>query len=114
MENILTANPDVKAVFATSDEMALGASKALENKGNTNIPIIGFDGTPNGLDALKNGKMLANVAQQPYQIGYQAVEAAYKTKQGEKVEKRIDTGVNVVTKENVEEEIEKINGYLGK
>ncbi|MFB5193528.1 sugar ABC transporter substrate-binding protein [Neobacillus sp. KR4-4] len=114
MENILTANPDVKAVFATSDEMALGASKALENKGNTNIPIIGFDGTPNGLDALKNGKMLANVAQQPYQIGYQAVEAAYKTKKGEKVEKRIDTGVNVVTKENVEEEIVKINGYLGK
>jgi ribose transport system substrate-binding protein len=114
MENILTANSDVKAVFATSDEMALGASKALENKKKTEIPILGFDGTPNGLDALKNGKLTAEIAQKPYQIGYSAVEAAYKTKQGKKVEKRIDTGVSVITEKNVKEEIEKINGYLGK
>ncbi|MBZ5751830.1 sugar ABC transporter substrate-binding protein [Metabacillus rhizolycopersici] len=114
MENILTANSDIKAVFATSDEMALGAIQALENKGKTDIPVIGFDGTPNGLDALKNGKMLANIAQKPYEIGYQAVETAYKAKQGEEVEKRIDSGATVITKENVEETIKEINGYLGK
>ncbi|MGN7393301.1 sugar ABC transporter substrate-binding protein [Peribacillus frigoritolerans] len=114
MENILTANPDIKAVFATSDEMALGASKGLENKGKSDIPLIGFDGTPNGLDALNSGKMTANIAQQPYQIGYSAVEAAYKTKKSEEVEKRIDTGALVITEENVKEEIGKINGYLGK
>lgn len=114
MENILTANPDIKAVFATSDEMALGAHKALSNKGKTDIPLLGFDGTPDGLQAVKDGKMIANVAQNPYQIGYQSVQSAYKAKKGEEVEKRIDSGATVITKDNVDEEIEKINGYLGK
>lgn len=113
MENILTANPDVKAVFAASDEMALGAVKALKNEGRTDIPVIGFDGTPNGLAALQKGDMLANVAQNPYMMGYLSVETAYKAKQGEKVEKRIDSGAKVITKENVAEELEKIKTYLG-
>jgi ribose transport system substrate-binding protein len=114
MENILTANPDVKAVFAASDEMALGAVKALKNKVRTDIPVIGFDGTPNGLAALQEGDMLANIAQNPYMMGYLSVETAYKAKQGEKVEKRIDSGAKVITEENVEEEMKKIKEYLGK
>ncbi|WP_078409861.1 sugar ABC transporter substrate-binding protein [Priestia abyssalis] len=113
MEDILTANSDVKAVYATSDEMALGAIKALKNKGHTDIPVIGFDGTPNGLAALQNKEMLANVAQDPYMIGYLGVETAYKAKKGEKVEKRIDSGAKVITEESVAEEIEKIKSYLG-
>ncbi|SKB02607.1 sugar ABC transporter substrate-binding protein [Sporosarcina newyorkensis] len=112
MENILTSNPDIKAVFATSDEMALGTYTTLENKNATGIHLIGFDGTPDGLQAVQEGKMLANVAQNPYQIGYQSVQSAYKAKKGEEVEKRIDSGALVITKENVEEEIKKVNGYL--
>ncbi|MCM3399531.1 sugar ABC transporter substrate-binding protein [Oceanobacillus profundus] len=114
MENILTANPDVKYVFATSDEMALGAITALENNSEIEIPVIGFDGTPDGLNAVKNGIMLANVAQNPYMIGYLSVESAYHTLQGKDVEKRIDSGANVITQDNVDETIEEINGYLGK
>jgi ribose transport system substrate-binding protein len=114
MENILTANPDIKAVYATSDEMALGAAKALANKGKQNIPLIGFDGTPNGLAALQDGDMVANVAQDPYNMGFQAIEAAVKAMKGEKVEKRMDSGAKVITEENVAEAIEKINGNLGK
>ncbi|MFE5430553.1 sugar ABC transporter substrate-binding protein [Peribacillus simplex] len=114
LENILTANPDIKAVYATSDEMALGAAKALANKGKQNIPLIGFDGTPNGLAALQDGDMVANVAQDPYNMGFQAIEAAVKAVKGEKVEKRMDSGAKVITEENVAEAIDKINGNLGK
>ncbi|MGN7393302.1 sugar ABC transporter substrate-binding protein [Peribacillus frigoritolerans] len=114
LENILTANPDIKAVYATSDEMALGAAKALANKGKQNIPLIGFDGTPNGLAALQDGDMVANVAQDPYNMGFQAIEAAVKAVKGEKVEKRMDSGAKVITEENVAEAIKKINGNLGK
>src|SRR5690606_2807128 len=53
MENILTSNPDTKLVFATSDEMALGAYQGLENSNKTDIPLIGFDGTPDGLKAVQ-------------------------------------------------------------
>lgn len=114
MENILTSNPDIKAVFATSDEMALGAYTTLENKKMKDIYLIGFDGTPDGLQAVLEGKMLANIAQNPYQIGYQSVQSAYKAITGEEVEKRIDSDTAVITKDNVEEEIKKVNGYLNK
>jgi ribose transport system substrate-binding protein len=113
MENILTANPDVKAVFAASDEMALGAVKALKNENRTDIPVIGFDGTPNGLETLQKGEMLANVAQNPYMMGYLSVETAYKAKKGEKVKKRINSGAKVITKDNVTEELGQIKKYLG-
>lgn len=114
MENILTSDSNIKAVFATSDEMALGAYQGIENKNRTDLPLIGFDGTPDGLQAVQDGKIIAEIAQDPYQMGYMAIEAAYKALQGEEVEKRIDSGVNIITDENVEEEIEKINGYLDK
>ncbi|SKB02599.1 ribose transport system substrate-binding protein [Sporosarcina newyorkensis] len=114
MENILTSNPDVKAVFATADEMALGAYTTLENKKATGIHLIGFDGTPDGLQAVLEGKMLANVSQSPYQIGYQSVYSAYKARKGEEVEKRIDSGTSVITKDNVEEQIDMLNDYLKK
>ncbi|GIN91718.1 hypothetical protein J6TS1_42240 [Siminovitchia terrae] len=114
VENVLTAEPDIKAVFATSDEMALGSFKGLENKGGTKIPLIGFDGTPDGLQAVTEGKMVANIAQDPYQMGYLGVESAYKAIKGEVVKKRIDSGSEIYTKENVDERIKMINEYLNK
>ncbi|MDM8101069.1 MULTISPECIES: sugar ABC transporter substrate-binding protein [Oceanobacillus] len=112
MENILTSDDDIKAVFATSDEMALGTYQGLENQGKTDIPLIGFDGTPDGLQAVMDGKITAEIAQDPYQMGYSAVESAYQALQGEDVEDRIDSGAKVITSENVEEEIELSNSYL--
>ncbi|WP_342514887.1 sugar ABC transporter substrate-binding protein [Sporosarcina sp. FSL K6-1522] len=114
MENILTSNPDVKAVFATADEMALGAHTTLKNKNAKHVLLVGFDGTPDGLQAVLKGDMAANVSQNPYQIGYESVYAAYKAKKGEEVEKRIDSGTAVITKENVEEEIGRLNNYINK
>lgn len=113
MENILTANRDVKAVYATSEEMALGALRTVQDK-NNDVFVIGFDGTPEGLESIKNGGLAATIAQDPYMIGYLGVESAYKNANGEKVEKRIDSGADVITKETVEEKIAKLNEYLGK
>ncbi|MEI3612899.1 sugar ABC transporter substrate-binding protein [Pseudogracilibacillus sp. SO30301A] len=112
VENVLTADPDIKAVFATSDEMALGSFKGLENKDSTHIPLIGFDGTPDGLQAVVDGQMVANIAQDPYRMGYLGVESAVKAIKGESVEKRIDSGAEVYTKDNVEQRIHEVEGYL--
>jgi len=114
VENTLTSDPDIKAVFATSDEMALGSFKGLENKDSTDIPLIGFDGTPDGLNSVLEGDMLANIAQDPYNMGYLGVESVYKTlnDEGDDVDERIDSGAEVYTKDNVEERIEEIEGYL--
>ncbi|KJB87853.1 D-ribose transporter subunit RbsB [Paenibacillus sp. E194] len=98
MENLLQANPDVQAVFAHNDEMALGAIEAIKSTGK-NIPVIGFDGNDDALKSIQEGKLTATVAQQPDLIGQLAVQAAYDVLQGKPVEKTIPAPLKLVTKE---------------
>ncbi|MER5749819.1 substrate-binding domain-containing protein [Streptomyces sp. NPDC002088] len=101
MTNLLQAHPDIDGVFAENDEMALGAIKALGSKAGTSVQVVGFDGTPDGLTAVKDGTLYASVAQQPTQLGKIAVDNAIRAAEGEKVEKTVKVPVKVVTKENV-------------
>lgn len=96
MENLLQGNPDVQAVFAHNDEMALGAIEAIQSSGK-NIPVIGFDGNKDALDSIKAGKLTATIAQQPELIGQLAVKAAKDVLQGKKVEKSIPAPLKLVT-----------------
>ncbi|MFE3851581.1 substrate-binding domain-containing protein [Streptomyces griseorubiginosus] len=101
MSNLLQAHPDVQGVIAANDEMALGAIKALGSKAGKSVSVVGFDGTPDGLNAVKGGTLYASVAQQPSQLGKIAVDNALKAIDGKKVEETIKVPVKVVTKENV-------------
>ncbi|WP_028235675.1 D-ribose ABC transporter substrate-binding protein [Pseudobutyrivibrio sp. MD2005] len=100
MENILQANPDVKAVFAHNDEMALGAVEAI---GGKDIVVAGFDATDDAIAAVKDGTMACTVAQKPDLMGATAVEVAQKLMNGETVEKSMPVEVKLITKDNVEE-----------
>jgi ribose transport system substrate-binding protein len=103
MENILTAHPDVKGVFATNDQMALGAMEALDARGlRGKVAIVGFDATKEAVQATVDGKLAGSVAQNPRAMGQKGVEAALAALDGRPVEKRIDTGTELVTKENSE------------
>jgi len=75
MENILTAQPEIDAVFAHNDEMALGALQAIEASGR-DILVVGFDATDDAVAAVRDCRMGATVAQQPAMLGAEAVEAA--------------------------------------
>ncbi|MFJ8155754.1 substrate-binding domain-containing protein [Streptomyces sp. NPDC094468] len=101
MSNLLQSHPDVQGVIAANDEMALGAIKALGSKAGKSVSVVGFDGTPDGLTAVKNGTLYASVAQQPSQLGKIAVDNALKAIQDKKVDSTIKVPVKVVTKENV-------------
>lgn len=96
MENLLAAHPDVKAVFAQNDEMALGALRATQAAGKQ-VLIVSFDGTDDGKAAVKSGKLGATVAQQPALIGAIGVETADKVLKGEAVEKYIPVPLQVVS-----------------
>ena len=96
MENLLAAHPDVKAVFAQNDEMALGALRATQAAGKQ-VLIVGFDGTDDGKAAVKSGKLGATVAQQPALIGAIGMETADKVLKGEAVEKYIPVPLQVVS-----------------
>ncbi|MFJ2890918.1 substrate-binding domain-containing protein [Streptomyces sp. NPDC087305] len=101
MSNLLQAHPDVQGVIAANDEMALGAIKALGSKAGKSVSVVGFDGTPDGLTAVKKGTLYASVAQQPSQLGKIAVDNALRAAQGKKVETTVKVPVKVVTKDNV-------------
>ncbi|MEU6578494.1 substrate-binding domain-containing protein [Streptomyces sp. NPDC046805] len=100
MANLLQAHPDVQGVFAENDEMALGAIKALGSRAGRSVQVIGFDGEPDGLAAVKAGTLYASVAQQPTQLGRIAVDNALRAAEGKKVQETVKVPVKVVTKEN--------------
>jgi ribose transport system substrate-binding protein len=112
-ENILQANPDVKAIYATNDEMALGAYQAVSSMGKE-VVIVGFDGSPDAVKSIIEGKLTASVAQMPILQGYTGVETALKLLKGETVEDHIKLPVEVVTKENAEEFQKKIQADMEK
>ena len=95
--NILQANPDVKAIFAHNDEMALGAIQAAKSAGKQ-VFIVGFDGTADAEKAVQDGTLAATIAQQPELMGKIAVDTASKVIKGETVESKIPVELKVVTK----------------
>ena len=96
MENLLASKGAVQAVFAQNDEMALGALRAL-SAANKKVLVVGFDGTDDGIKAVKSGKMAATIAQQPALIGELGVVTADKLVKGEKVEAKIPVDLKVIS-----------------
>jgi ribose transport system substrate-binding protein len=95
MENLLANYGDVQGVFAQNDEMALGAMRALQ-AANKKVVIVGFDGTDDGVAAVKRGAMAGTIAQQPALIGSLGVKTADKVLKGQMVEKYIPVPLMVV------------------
>ncbi|REJ10996.1 ribose ABC transporter substrate-binding protein RbsB [Halobacillus trueperi] len=99
MENIIQGNPDIEAVFAHNDEMALGAYQAIQSSGR-DVLVVGFDGNDDAITSIKNGNLSATVAQQPEEIGKLAVQAGADVLQGEGVEDTIPVPLKLVTQES--------------
>ncbi|MDJ0630197.1 MAG: substrate-binding domain-containing protein [Rhodobacter sp.] len=82
--DILTAHPDLVAVFAANDGMALGSIETVYAAGlQDQVVVIGVDGNSDAVKSIKAGRLNASVAQLPYLVGKQAVEMVAKMKMGE-------------------------------
>lgn len=97
MENILQSQPEINAVFAHNDEMALGALEAIKSSGR-DIIIVGFDATDDAVAAVEAGTLAATVQQLPKDIGAIGVDTAIKVLKGESVEASIPVALQLVTK----------------
>jgi ribose transport system substrate-binding protein len=83
-ENILTANPELDAVFGESDAMAMGAAKAAQQAGrHDGMMFVGIDGFPTMFEEIENGLVHATMAQQPYAMGQEAVRDAIRLMEGD-------------------------------
>ena len=104
-ESILTANPDVKAIYGACGPPIIGALEAIKNANRApdSIIVVGFDASPDELAAIEVGTEDASVAQFPAKMGELGVDTVLKAVLGETVEANVDTGTAVVTKANVAE-----------
>ena len=104
-QDLLTANPDLKAIYAACGPPAAGAAKAIENAGIApdKIVLVGFDFCCGEAEALAAGVEDATVAQFPTKMASLGVDALVKAIRGETVESLIDSGAALVTKENMAE-----------
>jgi ribose transport system substrate-binding protein len=104
MENLLTSHPDLRAVFATNDQMALGAMEALAARDLAGkIVLVGFDATKEAVRAVKAGQMHGTVSGHAFEVGKRAIEAAIKAIRGEPIERQIKIPPTLVTIENADE-----------
>ncbi|UEM05766.1 ABC transporter substrate-binding protein [Skermanella rosea] len=102
MTDLITANPNLRGVFASNLIMAQGAGQAIaENNLGDKIKLIGFDNDERLVSFLKEGVIAALVVQDPYRMGYDGVKTALAASKGEAVPAEVDTGVNVITKANM-------------
>ena len=99
-ESILVKNPNIKAVFGSNDNMALGAIQAIKDAGMKNVVVVGFDATPDAAKSILAGDMTATIAQSSYNMGALGVRHALDLANGKKIAANIDTGTELVTKKN--------------
>lgn len=101
-ERILRNHPRLAGFFAANDLMALGIADAARTAGREGkLVIIGLDGIPEALDAVRAGSLNATVSQYPYAMGQMVVEACVAAARGAKLPARVDAPTSLVTKANV-------------
>lgn len=101
--DMITAFPNLGGIFAANEPAAIGAAQALRGLGKAGtVKLVAFDASPEQIAALKEGVIQALVVQNPFKMGYEGVKAVISAIKGEEVPKVIDTGVTIVTKDNVD------------
>lgn len=101
-QDILTANPDVAAIYGACGPPIIGAIEAIDSAGKT-VKVVGFDAGPDEVALIVEGSELASVAQFPDRMGELGAQAALDAANGEDVEPLIDTGTEMVTADNASE-----------
>jgi ribose transport system substrate-binding protein len=100
--NILQGDSNLKAIFVANDDMALGVVRAVQPTGATGkIIVVSVDGTPDAIDAVKQGLLSGTVAQYPDAMAYLAIETLVKTLNGETMPEKIYSPIKLITKDNV-------------
>ncbi len=101
-QNMIQANPDLVLIFASNDNMALGAIRAAKEAGK-DIKVIGYDAIGEALNAVKAGEMASTIAQFPAEMGIQGIQAAMTLLDGGTMPDYTYTETRPITAENVDD-----------
>lgn len=110
-ENILQANPDIDAFVGVNENSGMAILSAVTSANMSDVLITTVDATAENMVAIRDGKVAVGVSQDPYMMGYQAVEQAIAWVKGEAVEEFIEVSVEYMTVDNIQEYIDREVGY---
>ncbi|MEV0387951.1 substrate-binding domain-containing protein [Nonomuraea sp. NPDC050643] len=100
MQDLLQVHPDVAAVYAHNDDMALGALQVLKENGKDKVLVAGVDGLMEAVKQIPSGQYVATALNDPISLGAKAVETVLQVQKGEKVESSIDAGTALIDTAN--------------
>jgi ABC-type sugar transport system substrate-binding protein len=106
VQDMLTANPDLRGLFIQTDQPALGALQAIKAaRKDGEVLVAAFDGIPEFVDLLKSKAIVASGMQQPYLMGQKSGEGRFSARSGTKPEKEIVVPILAITSENIDKEL---------
>jgi ribose transport system substrate-binding protein len=101
--NVLAANPDLVGIFGANEPTAVGMGQAIKQAGKAGkLAAIGFDGNEDLQKFVKDGTLKAIAVQGSYAMGSKGVDTLMEAIKGKKVDKFVNTGVVIVTKDNID------------
>jgi len=100
-KEMLQRHPDVQGLFACNVDVSVGALQALQEAKRTDVKMVAFDPDKSLIDGLRSGEVAAIIVQDPYKMGYEGLKALALHNKGQSSPRLIDTGVEVVTSENL-------------
>jgi ribose transport system substrate-binding protein len=101
--DVLTSNPDLVGIFGANEPTAVGMARAIVQAGKAGKVIaVGFDGNQDLQNFVKDGTLLATAVQGSYQMGSMGVKTVASVIEGKQVPKFVNTGVVMVTKQNID------------
>jgi ribose transport system substrate-binding protein len=102
VEDLLTRNPVFDGIYACNESTTTGTLRALHGRNLAGkVKFVGFDSSPLLIEAIKQKQINALIVQNPFKMGYEGVTALIAHIKGNQVPKKIDTGVSVVTLQNI-------------
>ncbi len=114
--NMLTADPEIVGIFAANEPNGVGAANALKGKGLAGkVKLVAYDSSDEEIKAIREGIIQATIVQDPYQMGYKGVKTVLAAIRKQPIaQKTIDSGMKVVTKENLDTpEVQKLVNPTG-
>jgi ribose transport system substrate-binding protein len=104
VQDMLTANPDMRGLFVQTDQPTTGALRALKaGRREGQVLVAAFDGTPELVEQIKKGEVVGSGMQQPYLMGQKSAEALLAHLKGDAVPKETSVPIITVTSKNVDE-----------
>jgi ribose transport system substrate-binding protein len=101
-ENLLAAHPDIDGLFASAESSSVGAALALKARRLAGkVRVVAFDSSPNLVEDLRDGTIDALVAQDPFKVGYKAVQLLAEKLRGTDPPKKVDLSAIVITRDDL-------------